>query len=175
MKYYCHYSSCIGNILLISDGESLIEVKINSKPLNDWIQNENLEVFQNTKKWLDTYFEGKEPKTKLPLKLNGTSFQKEVWNLLLEIPYGELVTYGELANQMAIKRNISKMSAQAIGNAVHNNPIPIIVPCHRVVGKNQNLVGYGLGMNLKIELLELESMDLKRYYFYEDKKKQYIE
>lgn len=174
MQYYYEISSPIGNILLVSDGEDLIELKINSKPMNEWIQKENLEVFQNTKKWLDTYFEGKESKIKLPLKLNGTPFQKEVWNMLLEIPYGEVVTYGDLANQMAIKRNISKMSSQAIGNAVHNNPIPIIVPCHRVVGKNKNLVGYGLGMDLKIKLLELEGLDLREYYFYENKKKKYV-
>lgn len=175
MKYYCEYVSKLGNILLVSDGEYLVELKIDSKVKKDWIKSDNLEVFQNAKEWLDDYFRGKEPKVKLILKLKGTSFQQEVWQLLLEIPYGKVVTYGDLAKKIAIKKGISKMSSQAIGCAVHNNPIPIIVPCHRVVGVNHNLVGYGLGMQLKIELLKLESIDLKEYYFYEDKKKKYIE
>lgn len=174
MKYYCEIFSAIGTLLLVSDGKYLLEVKINSKPEQDWMKKE-LEVFQNTKKWFHDYFRGIEPKVKIPLKMQGTDFQKEVWNLLLEIPYGKLVTYGDLAKQMAFKRNIPKMSSQAIGNVVHNNPIPIIVPCHRVVGKNKNLVGYGLGMHLKIQLLKIEGMDLKGYYFYENKVKKVVQ
>lgn len=170
MKYYCEYVSKIGNILLVSDGKYLIELKINNEVNKDWIKSDNLEVFQNAKKWLDDYFNKKESKINLPLKLNGTPFQQEVWKLLREIPYGSVVTYGDLAQKIALKKGISKMSSQAIGSAVHNNPIPIIVPCHRVVGVNHNLVGYGLGMDLKIELLKIESIDLKEYYFYENKK-----
>lgn len=174
MKYYCEISSAIGTLLLVSDGKFLIEVKINAKPEQDWVKKEELGVFQNTKKWFHDYFRGIEPKVKISLKMQGTDFQKEVWNLLLEIPYGEVVTYGDLAKQMAFKRNIFKMSSQAIGNAVHNNPIPIIVPCHRVVGKNKNLVGYGFGIYLKIQLLKLESFSLDGYYFYENQEKRFI-
>lgn len=175
MKYYFETSSSIGTLLFVSDGKYLLEVKINSKPLKDWVKKENLEVFKITKKWFDDYFRGVEPKVRISLKMQGTDFQKEVWNLLLEIPYGEVVTYKDLAQKMALKRNISKMSSQAIGNAIHNNPIPIIVPCHRVVGKNKNLVGYGFGMDLKIRLLKLEGISLKGYYFYENKKKSVVQ
>ena len=174
MNYYFIYPSCIGKILLISDGEFLTSLKVNESLSKDIQENNNLDVFKKTIKWLDTYFSGQEPKEKLPLKLDGTSFQKEVWNLLLEIPYGKVITYGEIANQIALKRGINKMSSQAVGNAIHNNPIPIIVPCHRVVGKNNNLVGFGLGMDLKIKLLELEGFDLKEYYYYENQKKKYV-
>lgn len=174
MNYYCVYPSCIGEILLISDGKFLISLKVNKIPSKDMQENNNLVVFQKTIKWLNTYFNGRKPNEKLPLKLEGTSFQKEVWNLLLEIPYGKVVTYGEIANRIALKREIKKMSSQAIGYAVHNNQIPIIVPCHRVVGKNNNLVGYGLGIELKIKLLELEGFNLKEYYYYENQKKKYV-
>lgn len=174
MNYYCEYASRFGKILLVSDEEYLIELKINSEVKKEWSKKEDLKVFQNTKEWLNSYFNGKELEINLPLKLSGSPFQQEVWKLLLEIPYGEIVTYGDLAKKIALKRNIPRMSSQAIGNAVHNNPIPIIVPCHRVIGKNNNLVGYGLGMQLKIKLLKLEGMDLKKYYFYEEKTKKYV-
>ena len=174
MNYYCIYPSCIGEILLISDGEFLISLKVNELPSKDMQESKKLDVFQKTIKWLDSYFSVQKTNEKLPLKLEGTSFQKEIWNLLLEIPYGKVLTYGEIANRIAIKRGINKMSSQAVGNAIHNNPIPIIVPCHRVVGKNNNLVGYGLGMELKIKLLELEGLNLKEYYYFEKQKKKYI-
>lgn len=175
MKYCCRYSSCIGNLFLISDGTYLLELKINEKPTYDLVEKEDLEIFKKTKKWLDDYFKGTEPKEKIPFKMEGTDFQREVWNLLLEIPYGQVVTYGSLASKIAKKRNIPKMSSQAIGNAVHNNPIPMLVPCHRVVGKGKNLVGYALGMDLKIQLLKTEGMDLKGYYFYENKEKNVVQ
>lgn len=175
MKYYCRYFSSTFSILLFSDDECLLELKLNADPSSDVMENQNLEVFQKTRKWLDDYFQGQKPNIKIPLKMQGTDFQKEVWNILLEIPYGQVVTYGYLANLIARKRNIPKMSSQAIGNALHQNPIPIIVPCHRVIGKNKNLVGYGLGMDLKIKMLKLEGMDLQGYYFYEDKNKKFVE
>ncbi len=171
MKYFCKYDSILGNIFLVSDGESLLELKISDGIIDNGVEKKDLEVFQKTRVWLDAYFSGKEPKTRLPLKFCGTPFQKEVLTMLLEIPYGKVLTYKDLASFIALKRNVPKMSAQAIGNAVHHNSIPIIVPCHRVVGQNKNLVGYGLGMDLKIKLLKLEKMDLKGYYFYENKKK----
>lgn len=174
MNYFYTYLSPYGKILLVSDGENLLEIKINYQKTIRLVESNTLEVFQKTCEWLDLYFEGKEPNIKLPLKLEGTEFQKEVWDLLLKIPYGQMITYGELAEYMAKKRNKLEMSAQAIGNAVHNNPIPIIVPCHRVVGQKNNLVGYGFGIDLKIKLLELEHIDLKKYYYYENKKKKYV-
>lgn len=173
MEYFYKYNSPIGEIWLKSDGTWLTEISL--KENSKLMTNDKLEIFEKTTKWLDDYFEGIEPKEKLRLKPKGTPFQKEIWHLLLEIPYGRVTTYGALAEKMAKKRNKEKMSAQAIGNAVHNNPIPIIIPCHRVVGKNKNLVGYGLGMNLKIKLLKTEKTNLEGYYFYENKQKISIE
>ncbi len=175
MKYYTIYLSSMGNVLLISDGKYLIHLGWEEKNLEDEIKKDDLPVFLKTKKWLEAYFNSKNLKMDIPLKMEGTTFQKEVWNLLLKIPYGHVATYGDLAEQIARKRNIPKMSSQAVGNAVHHNPIPIIVPCHRVIGKNKNLVGYGLGMDLKIKLLKLEGMNLQGYYFYEDKNKKFVE
>ncbi len=175
MKYKYIYQSPVGNLELKSDGDSITGLILSEQSRNLPQKNKNLKIFQKAIEWLDTYFQGKEPKEKLALKMQGTDFQKEVWNLLLKIPYGQVITYKELAEVMAIKRDKKKMSAQAIGNAVHNNPIPIIVPCHRVVGQKKNLVGYGLGTDLKINLLKLEGLHLKEYYFYKEQKKQYVE
>lgn len=174
MNYFCRYLSCIGEIFLISDGIFLLSLEIGKLNYLNLQENKTLEIFVKAKNWLDAYFKGEEPKDNLFFKFSGTDFQKEVWNMLLEIPYGKTITYGELAEQIALKRNMKKMSAQAIGNAVHKNPLPIFIPCHRVVGKNKNLVGYGLGMDLKIKLLEFEGICLEGYYFYNNKKKNIV-
>lgn len=108
------------------------------------------------------------------MKFEGTPFQKEVWNLILKIPYKKLVTYGDIAKQIAISHGIKRMSSQAIGRAVGKNPIPILVPCHRVVGQNYNLVGYAYKMDIKIKLLRIEGLNLKNFYFYKDKKKEVL-
>ena len=171
MEYVYKYSSPLGDIWLKSDGIWITELSLEEN--DKCIMHEKQEIFAKTIKWLDTYFKGEEPKENLPLKVTGTLFQKEVWNLLLEIPYGQLITYKELAEKIARKRKMKKMSSQAVGNAIHNNPIPIIIPCHRVVGKN--LVGYGLGMDIKIKLLKLENTNLEGYYFYETKTKIKVE
>ena len=120
-------------------------------------------IFDKTKEWLDIYFSGKIPDFIPELDLLGTDFQMEVWNLLLKIPYGQTTTYGEIAKQIAIKRGISKMSAQAVGNAVGANPIVIIVPCHRVTGANGNLGGFSCGIDKKIKLLQIEKVDLNQF------------
>ena len=90
----------------------------------------------------------------------GSIFAKNVWKILCQIPYGELTTYGEIAKKMAKLMNKDKMSAQAVGGAVGHNPISIIIPCHRVVGKNGNLTGYAGGIDKKIKLLELEKVEM---------------
>lgn len=174
MNYFYIYLSPYGKILLISDGENLVEMKIDYRKNIQLVESNSLEIFQKTCKWLDLYFEGKKPNIKIPLKLEGTEFQKDVWNLLLQIPYGQVITYGEIAKRMMEKRKNQKIYAQAIGSALNKNPIPIIVPCHRVIGKNKNLVGYRLGIDRKINLLELEHLNLENYYFYENQKKKYI-
>ena len=91
-----------------------------------------------------------------PLALQGTAFRQEVWKLLLLIPYGETVSYGEIAKKIAVQRGLSAMSAQAVGGAVGHNPVSLIVPCHRVIGKDGSLTGYGGGIPLKKQLLALE-------------------
>ncbi len=157
-EYRNFYHSPIGNWCLTSDGTCLTAVSfvVNTIPKN---ADDELDIFEETKKWLDIYFSGKCPDFMPNIKLNGTPFQMSVWNILKEIPYGKTVTYGEIANKIAIKRGIERMSAQAVGGAVGRNPITIIVPCHRVIGANGALVGYEYGTKIKAKLLELENCD----------------
>ncbi len=96
--------------------------------------------------------------------LDGTEFQETVWNILLSIPYGEIITYGQIADKIVKERGLERMSAQAVGGAVSHNPIALIIPCHRVVGKNNNLTGYAGGLEKKIELLKLEGVDTRGMY-----------
>ena len=119
-------------------------------------------VAELTRRWLDIYFSGREPDFTPPLHLSGSPFRIAVGELMLAIPYGATVTYGELAARVAAERRIAKMAAQAVGGAVGGNPIAIIVPCHRVIGAHGNLTGYGGGMARKIALLKLEGVDLSR-------------
>lgn len=157
-EYRNFYHSPIGNWCLTSDETCLTAVSfvVNTIPKN---ADDELDIFEETKKWLDIYFSGKCPDFMPNIKLNGTPFQMSVWNILKEIPYGKTVTYGEIANKIAIKRGIERMSAQAVGGAVGRNPIAIIVPCHRVIGANGALVGYEYGTKIKAKLLELENCD----------------
>ena len=113
-------------------------------------------VVEQTKRWLDLYFSGKEPDFCPPLDPDGTDFQKTVWSVLRTIPYGETLTYGEVSKLVAAKLGRSSMSAQAVGGAVGRNPISIIVPCHRVIGADGSLTGYAGGLWRKEKLLRLE-------------------
>ena len=117
-----------------------------------------LEIFEETRLWLDCYFEGRDPGAIPPIRLdtNATPFRKEVWEILLSIPYGKTLTYSEIAARIAKARGIRKMSAQAVGGAVSQNPIAIIVPCHRVIGADGKLTGYAGGLARKAWLLDLE-------------------
>ncbi|WP_375137534.1 methylated-DNA--[protein]-cysteine S-methyltransferase [Bifidobacterium sp. UTCIF-1] len=123
------------------------------------------EVFRQTREWLEAYFAGEHPKIGAAPLLNphGTPFQHEVWDLVAEIPYGETVSYGELAAELAERRGGGRMAAQAVGGAVKRNPITIIVPCHRVVGARRHFGGYGGRLDIKAELLEHEGVDLSRF------------
>ena len=161
MSYLYSYTSPLGNILLSSDGESLtglwFEDQKDCPPLpGAGSAKGNPPVFERAARWLDRYFSGREPDFTPPLRMTGTEFQREVWGLLLQIPYGVVTTYGELAHEIAARRGISRMAAQAVGGAVGHNPISIIVPCHRVVGANGSLIGYGGGLDRKAKLLKLE-------------------
>lgn len=156
MYYSTNYNSPIGELLIISDGECLVEVWFQdekSKINDEMVQKDDLTIFQNVKQWLDDYFKGKNPQIDFKLKPEGTKFRKKVWKILTEIPYGETKTYGEIASEIS-----PTMSAQAVGGAVGSNPIGIIIPCHRVLGKNGKLTGYSAGLEKKIELLKLENI-----------------
>ena len=157
------------DIYMLSDGEYLTGL---------WFQNSNdqakhtkdsvenvLPIIQETCEWLDIYFEGKEPNFIPNLKIeNETPFRKEVIEIMTEIPYGKTITYSDIAKEIAQRRGMKKMSSQAVGGAVGWNPICIIIPCHRVVGSNGNLTGYGGGMKNKVALLELEQNDMNQFY-----------
>ena len=115
-----------------------------------------LPVFEATCRWLGIYFSGKEPDFTPPLSLRTTRFRKRVWQILLSIPYGKTMTYGEIAVLLAREMSLKKMSAQAVGGAVGHNAISLIIPCHRVVGTNGQLTGYAGGLDKKQRLLDLE-------------------
>ncbi len=122
-----------------------------------------LPVFRDTKKWLDIYFSGNCPDFVPEFKIKDlTPFRKEVSDIMLSIPFGKTMTYGEIAALVAQKHGIRKMSAQAVGGAVGWNPLCIIVPCHRVLGADKSLTGYGGGIKNKIALLELEGIEFRK-------------
>ena len=114
------------------------------------------EALEKAKKWLDIYFSGKQPDFMPEAKLEGTEFQKRVWQLLGEIPYGDTRSYSQLAEKIAKERGLEKMSARAVGTAAGRNPVLLIIPCHRLVGKNGQLTGFAAGVERKRELLRLE-------------------
>ena len=157
-----HYTSPIGDILLASRNKKLIGVWFEGQKyylanVSDEIIEKDDETLIKAKKWLDTYFSGEKPLiNELDLDPAGTDFRKEVWNILCEIPYGKTTTYKAIADQIAKKRGIEKMSAQAVGGAVGHNPISIIIPCHRVVSSNGDLNGYAGGIEKKKFLLKHE-------------------
>lgn len=171
MFYRTDYNSPLGVITLASNDGNIVGLWIkNQKYFGDtvseeMIENKDLEIFKITKDWLDRYFAGKKPNiSEIPLAPIGNDFRQAVWKILCEIPYGEVTTYGEIANKIAKQRGKVKMSAQAVGGAVGHNPISIIIPCHRVVGKNGSLTGYSGGIKTKIKLLELEKVNMKSFF-----------
>lgn len=164
------YVSPLGNIQLLSNGRTLCGVhtafwKGNKAKNRIHQEGSSLECLKEASHWLDIYFGGKIPDFTPPLELIGTDFQKEVWNILLTIQYGKLMTYGEIADIIAKRRKVKKISARAVGGAVGANPIGIIVPCHRVIGKGGNLTGYAGGLKTKVKLMELEGIDTNKLYF----------
>ncbi len=162
MQYIIHYNSPLGPILLAADDVGLTGLwfegqKYFARGLSTDLQEQETPILKQAKEWLDMYFSGQEPDLTVPLYLIGTEFQKQVWEILCAIPYGQTVTYGQIAAALAAKRGLSGMSAQAVGGAVGHNPISVIVPCHRVVGSSGSLTGYAGGLDKKSALLQLES------------------
>jgi methylated-DNA-[protein]-cysteine S-methyltransferase len=171
MYYSTIYQSPIGAITLACDGDNLIGLWNEGQKYHgdtifkDMVEKNDMPVFDNTKKWLDSYFAGEKPDiSELPLAPRGGEFRQEVWSILCEIPYGEVITYGDIAKKMAEKMNKKSMSSQAVGGAVGHNPISIIIPCHRVVGSTGSLTGYAGGVGTKVKLLELEGVDISRLF-----------
>ena len=169
MVYTCHYESPLGGILLAADESGLTGLwfdgqKYFARELSAEHTEKETPILAEAKRWLDIYFTGTEPDFLPPLHPDGSAFQQAVWELLLQIPYGKTVTYGELARQLAEKRGIARMSAQAVGGAVGHNRISVIIPCHRVVGTNGSLTGYAGGIDKKVKLLELEKTDMTGFF-----------
>lgn len=150
--YYSQYDSPMGKLLLRCTDQGLTGLYLN----RDAPQQDEHPVFQQTAAWLDAYFRGEDIPVTVPLDLKGTPFQRQVWEILLTIPYGQSRSYGDIAREMAAKTGKEKMSAQAVGQAVGRNPVCILVPCHRVVGAKGQLTGYTGGMEYKIWLLRHE-------------------
>ena len=169
MIYTWHYQSPIGGITLAGSTEALTGLwfdgqKYFGTALPEVREQKLLPIFDDTKHWLDIYFQGKDPGFTPPLSFDTTPFRQAVWNILLSIPYGHTMTYGEIADIVAKQSGLSKMSAQAVGGAVGHNPISIIVPCHRVVGTSGSLTGYAGGIDKKIKLLQLEKTDMQNLF-----------
>lgn len=153
MICFTKYDSPLGQFLLTAETDALTGLWMDTHPQGEMTRRDELPVFADARNWLDRYFAGDSPApNEIPLCPAGTAFQRQVWEILLRIPYGETVTYGQIAKQIGGK----SMSAQAVGQAVGRNPISIIIPCHRVVGVNRKLTGYAGGLDKKIWLLRHE-------------------
>ena len=171
MIYTSNYKSPIGNLLIASKENKLVGLWIENQKYylsnfkDEIIETENLEILVKTKKWLDRYFKGEKPDiSELEINPIGSEFRKSVWEILKNIPYGEVITYNDIAKELAKQKGIKKMSAQAVGGAVGHNPISIIIPCHRVVGSNGSLTGYAGGIKNKIYLLEHEKVNMYKLF-----------
>ena len=156
MTCRCHYASPVGALTLCSDGEALTGLYFDGQRYfmegcPGPYEEAALPVFGEAARWLDAYFGGTTPDFTPPLAPRGTPFRVCVWKALLEIPYGQTVSYGELARRVG-----NGVAARAVGNAVAHNPVSIIIPCHRVVGGNGTLTGYSAGLEIKSRLLALE-------------------
>lgn len=157
------YQSPLGEILLAADDIGLTGLwfegqKYYAFGLDREHDQKKVPVFEEISRWLDIYFSGKEPDFMPPIHMQGTPFQKEVWEILRRIPYGGTMTYGEIAKKLAGEKGLSEMSARAVGGAVGRNRISVIIPCHRVVGSGGSLTGYAGGIDRKKKLLTLENV-----------------
>ena len=142
--------SPVGKIEIVEENEKIIELNIYNEKENNIIEKDT-KLLLETQKQLKEYFEGKRTKFEIPLNPKGTEFMKKVWKELIKIPYGEVRTYKEIAEKIG-----NSKASRAVGMANNKNPIPIIIPCHRVIGSNNKLVGYALGLDMKKYLLDLE-------------------
>lgn len=157
MKYIKYVDFKLGKIGIVEENGKIVKIVIinkndeNNKNVDDFIEKDT-KLLVKAKNELEEYFEGKRKEFDLPLKQEGTEFQKKVWNALSKIPYGEKRTYKEIAKMIG-----NEKASRAVGMANNKNNIPIIIPCHRVIGSSGKLVGYALGLDMKQYLLDLES------------------
>lgn len=164
MQYIARAASPLGEITLSSDGEALTGLwfdgqKYFGATLGGDARARELPVFEQTRRWLEIYFAGREPDFTPPLRPAGSPFRQAVWQVMAQIPYGQTWTYGQIARQIARERGLARFSAQAVGGAVGHNPISLLIPCHRVVGAGGSLTGYAGGVDKKLALLRLEGAD----------------
>ena len=168
MNYKKMYQSPLGVMWMCSDGKFLTGLwfegsRDSLKHEGEYVE-KDLDIFNQTSYWLDIYFSGKQPHFTPKYRLEKlTPFRKQVVDIMNRIPYGKVITYNDIAKEIAKQKGINKMSAQAVGGAVGWNPICIIIPCHRVVGANGSLTGYGGGIENKINLLKLEKNDMSKF------------
>ncbi|MDR1787480.1 MAG: methylated-DNA--[protein]-cysteine S-methyltransferase [Treponema sp.] len=169
MYYTAAYPSPVGVLTLVCGGGALVGLYLAEHKHHEGgaepASGRDVPALTAAAKWLDRYFAGKNPAiAEVPLAPSGTGFREEVWRLLCEIPYGTTTTYGALAKKIAAKLGKSRRASQAIGGAVGHNPISIIIPCHRVIGADNSLTGYGGGIAAKKKLLALEGVDITKLY-----------
>lgn len=171
MIYTTEYKSPLGKILLASKNNKLIGLWIEGQKYylaglkEDICENNDDKILIKTKNWLNRYFNKQKPNiNELELAPIGSIFRKSVWKILCKIPYGKVITYGTIAKEIAKENGLKNFSAQAVGGAVGHNPISIIIPCHRVIGRNGNLTGYAGGIDKKRFLLEHENVDLSKLF-----------
>ena len=161
MDYTYHYSSPIGGITMASNGDALTGLwfdgqKYFASTLSHNHIEKQLPIFDRTCEWLDLYFSGTGPGFMPHIFMWGSNFRRDVYEILMTIPFGETMTYKEIADLIAKKHRIISMSAQAVGGAIAHNPISLIIPCHRVIGTNGKLTGYAGGLDKKEWLLDME-------------------
>ena len=169
MTYSTEYPSPLGTITLACDEDAVIGLWFNGQRHYGNILPPETErgehpLLREAKRWLDIYFSGKAPDFTPSLCMQTTPFRKSVWEIMLTIPFGKTMTYGEIADRIAKQKGLSKMSAQAVGGAVGHNSISLIIPCHRVVGTNGSLTGYAGGIEKKVQLLTLEKTDMSLFF-----------
>lgn len=169
MDYTSHYESPLGGITLASDGRALVGLWFDGqKHFAEGLAEDNepadLPIFDDVRLWLDSYFQGRDPGFTPALTIRATTFRREVGEIMLSIPFGQTMTYGEIAREVARRRGLQRMSSRAVGGAVGHNALSLIVPCHRVVGSNGSLTGYAGGLERKLALLELEGVDFTRLH-----------
>jgi|MGYP000870015903 methylated-DNA-[protein]-cysteine S-methyltransferase len=169
MDYTHTVKSPVGLLTLAGDGDNLTGLWVEGQKhfgvtLKPGHMEHRLPVFRKAEEWLERYFAGENPAIDFSLAPFGSPFRQAVWDILLKIPYGQVITYGDIARQLMAPGGRPSSSARAVGGAVGHNPISIIIPCHRVVGTGGNLTGYAGGLRVKTTLLTLEKADMDDFY-----------